>query len=84
MEGELVGVAARAFKFAGVAQQERRLAQEVEAEVGQRQVDLQRRGVTAPFAEPLAEDQGVVAETKGVGEERGCGHQMCFTPSGIE
>ena len=83
MEGEGVGVAARALQFAGVAQQECRLPNEIEAEVGQGQVDLQRRGLAAPFGQTLAQDQGVIAQPQGVGEAR-LGHQMCLMLSGIE
>ena len=45
-----------------------RLADQVERDVGEAEVDLDRRRVAAPFAEALAEDQGVVAEPKQIFE----------------
>ena len=77
------------------AEQMRRLPDQVEREVGQAQIDLERRRVAAPFAEPLAEDQRIVAQpqqiigraafiarlrTSGGSDRR---HQMCFTSSGM-
>ncbi len=64
MEGQLVGIA-------GEAEEMRPLPDEVERDVRQAEVDFQRRGVTAPFAEPLAEDERVIAEAKQVIEARG-------------
>ena len=46
------------------AEQMGRLADEVEREVGEAEVDFEHRRMAAPFAEPLAEDQRVVAEAQ--------------------
>src|SRR3546814_7015475 len=50
MEGEPVAVAVPPFDFAGVVQEVRRLADEVERDVGKAEVDLARRRMTTPFA----------------------------------
>ena len=63
VEGELVSVAR-------LAEQQGRLANQVEREVGEAEIDLERRRVPAPFAEPLAEDQRVVAEAQQIIEAR--------------
>src|SRR3546814_2582199 len=43
---------------------------EVERDVGKAEVDLDRRRMTTPFAEALAEDQAVVAEAEEIVDER--------------
>ncbi len=48
----------------------RRLPDQVEREVGEAEVDLEHRPMAAPFAEPLAEDQRVVAEPQQIIEMR--------------
>ena len=71
---------------AGVAQEMRRLADQVEADVGERQVDFQHRRMAAPLRQPLAEDQASSPSRSGVVEAAAAAvarHQMCFTPSGI-
>ena len=66
VEGELVAVAR-------LVQQQRRLADQVEREVGETDVDLEHRPVPAPFAQALAEDQRVIAEAQEiVGAGIGC------------
>src|SRR3546814_7704042 len=70
MEGEPVAVAVPPFDFAGVVQEVRRLADEVERDVGKAEVDLDRRRMTTPFAEALAEEQAVVAEAEEIVDER--------------
>ena len=48
----------------------RRLPDQVEREVGEAEVDLERRRMPAPFAEPLAEDQRIVAEPQQIIDAR--------------
>ena len=63
VEGELVGVAGKAEEIGSLPDQ-------VERQVGEAEVDLERRGMPAPFAEPLAKDQRVVAEPLAIVDER--------------
>ena len=58
------------------------LADQVQAEIGERKVELHGRGVTAPFTEPLAENQGIVSKRRDIGVTGVGGHQMCFMLSG--
>ena len=60
-EGQLVFVAAGAFEFARVGVPHARLAQEVERDVGQRHVFLERGTFAAQLRELLRQDQRVVA-----------------------
>jgi hypothetical protein len=60
----------------------RRLPDQIKADIGKRQIDLQHRGVSAPFRETLSEDQTVIAQSHCVMEQ--WIHQMFFTLSGIE
>ena len=57
VEGEPVGIARG-------AEQKGRLADQVEREVGEADIDFEHRRMAAPLAEPLAEDQRVVAEAQ--------------------
>ncbi len=76
-ERQLVGIA-------GLAQKQRRLTDQVESEIGEGQVDLERRRVPAPFAQPLAEDQRVIAEPLQVVDARRVRRRhICFTSSGM-
>ena len=63
---------------AGKTQEQIRLPHQIERDIGEREIDLQHRRMAAPLAQPLAEDEAVVAESKGL-----FAHQMFFTPSGI-
>ena len=65
-EGQLVLVAAAALELAGVGQQQARLADQIEREVGEPQVLFERRRVPDPFAEALAEHQRGIAEAQHV------------------
>ncbi|MOA15938.1 hypothetical protein D3C78_1361240 [compost metagenome] len=65
-EGQLIGVAAVGQQLGGVLVPVARLADEVEADVHQRHFLFQRRSAAAPFAQALAVDHGVVAETQQV------------------
>ena len=49
-----------------LVEQQRRLPDQVEREIGETEIDLDRRRMAAPFAEPLPEDQRIVAEPKQV------------------
>ena len=71
VEGERVAVAALVLAFAGCAEQVGRLTDQVERQVGETEVDLERGRVAAPFAEALAEHQSIVAEPKQVIVPRG-------------
>ena len=64
LEVEYVAVEGQLVAVAGVVQQQRRLADQVEREVGEADVDLERRAVPAPFAEPLSQHQRVIAQTQ--------------------
>jgi hypothetical protein len=61
----------------------RRLADEVERDIRKRQIDFDRRGMTAPFGKTLAKNERVVTEAQRVGGE-GLGHQMCLMWLGME
>ncbi|MNE43932.1 hypothetical protein D3C80_1381310 [compost metagenome] len=65
-EGQVVGVAAVVDQLGGIFQPVAGLADQVEADVHQRQFFFQGRGVTAPFAQALALDQGAVAQAQQV------------------
>ena len=60
--GELVLVAAAALEFARVGEQQPRLAEEVERDVGEPEVLLERGRMADPFAEPLPEHEARVGE----------------------
>ena len=72
-ERELVLVAARGpepgLDFARVGKPQPRLAEEVEADVGLRDVLFEHRTVADPFAEALREDQRRIAEAQQVLEQ---------------
>ena len=78
--GQVVLVAALPLQLTGVRQQRPRLAEQVETDVGQREVLLELGRPADPPAHPLGGDQGVVGEAQdvvGVG-----GRHRCSTPSG--
>jgi hypothetical protein len=79
--GQRILVAAAPLDFAGVRQQQARLADQVEREVGETEVLFERRRVPDPFAETLTEHEARVAETQQVLEQRGV-HRF-LTSSGI-
>ncbi len=62
--GEIVGSSSRALGFPGELQRARRLADEVERDVRQRDVLLQNRPVAAPLGETMAEYEPVVANAQ--------------------
>jgi hypothetical protein len=63
-EGERIFVAAAPFDLAGQREQQPRLADEVERDVGERDVLLDHRAVAAPLRQPLAEDQRGVGDAQ--------------------
>jgi len=81
MERERIGVAVLAFKRAGETEKMRRLPDLIERDVREREINLKRRRMPAPFAEALAEDQRIVAKAQRICGERI--HQMWVIPSGI-
>ena len=62
--GEVVGGAALALDLGGEAEPHLRLADQVERDVGEGDVLLERGGVAAPFGDAVAEDQGRVADAE--------------------
>lgn len=52
---------AAASQFSGIAEEIARLPQQVETDIGQRQIDLQLRRVAAPLAQTLGQHQAVIA-----------------------
>jgi hypothetical protein len=71
--GQRVGGPPLPFDLASQLQQKVRLADEVERDVGQRDVLLEDRPMAAPFRETMAEDEAIVAEAE---EIVGEGHQL--------
>ncbi|MNT63520.1 hypothetical protein D3C72_2013450 [compost metagenome] len=67
-EGQLVGGAAGALHFGGVAQPQAGLADQVERDVGQRDILFQRGAAAAPFRQALAEHQRGIAQAQQVFE----------------
>ena len=67
---ERILVASLAFDLAREPQEHRRLADQVERDVRERDVLLEDRTVTAPFGQPVAEHQAVVAEPQQILEQR--------------
>ena len=67
--GEVVGGAALALDLGGEAEPHLRLADQVERDVGERDVLLERRRVAAPLGDAVAEDQGRVADAEQVLEK---------------
>ena len=61
---ELVLGAAGALDLAGEVSNMPRLAEQIQADVGERDVLLEHRSVADPLAEPLRERPGVVAEAR--------------------
>ncbi len=68
--GELVFVVAVAFDVGRVGIEFARLAQQIEAHVGQRHVLFQHRRVTAPFRQPMPQNQRIVGPPQRVQHQR--------------
>ncbi len=82
-EGEIVLAAALALDLSGIVIEQPGLADEVQRDVGETEVFLQRRRVTDPLGDPLSEDQIAVCKSKQVIGRRPGRHQMFFTSSGM-
>jgi len=85
-ESELVlGASGRepGLDFARVGEPHARLSEEIEPDVGERDVFFEHRTVAGPFAEALREHQIAVAEAQQVIEESFVVRHRCFTPSGM-
>ncbi len=68
--GERVLVAALALDLAGVGVVEARLPDQVERQVGKRDVLLQHRRLARPLRQPMPEHQRIVGKGEDVCEER--------------
>ena len=79
--GQLVFGALAALQRGDQLIEQAGLADQVEADVGQRDVLFENRAVPAPFGIALAEHQGVVGQVQQVVD--GGAHYMCPTSSGI-
>jgi hypothetical protein len=79
--GQLVFGHVAALERGNQLVQQAGLADQVEADVGQRDVFFKNRAVAAPFGIALAEHHGVVGEVQQVID--GGAHYMCPTSSGI-
>lgn len=69
-EGQAVFAAGRAGQFGGITQKVARLAEQIEPDVGQRQIDFQLGRVAAPGAQALGEDQRRVALAEQIADAR--------------
>ena len=70
-ESEIVFAAPAAFQLRGIRQQVARLAEQVEPDVGERQVLFERGRMTDPFAETLRQDQARVADAQRIARASG-------------
>jgi hypothetical protein len=82
-EGEVVRAPPPALHLAREAEPHLRLPDEVERDVGQRDVLLEDGRMAAPLADPVAEDQRVVPHPQEELEERVVPHHMCPASSGM-
>src|SRR5438874_13709521 len=71
LEVEHVAMERQLIRVSGFAEQVSRLADQVEREVGEADVDLKHRPMPAPFAKPLSEHERIVAEPQQIFEARG-------------
>ena len=71
--GELVLVVALAFDLGGVGVEFARLAEQVEAHIGERHVLFHHGRVAAPFRQPVPEDQRIVGAAQRVQHQRSFG-----------
>ena len=81
--GQVVGRPAGPLQPPGQPEPELGLADQIEGDVGQRDILLDRRGVAAPFGDPVAEDQAVVAEPERVLGQGRVIHHIAPTSSGM-
>ncbi len=69
-KGDLILAAAAALDFTRIGQQQPRLADQIERDIGQAQILFERGRMSHPFAQPLPEHQAQVAEAQHVAEQR--------------
>ena len=87
--GEIVGAVAPALDLAGKTEPELRLADQVERDIGNGDIFFQHRRMAAPFGNPVAEDEAIVAHAQREFEQRVAAldgdrrHHMCPTSSGM-
>src|SRR5262249_5316484 len=74
-EREIVLGASLALRRPRQLEKQRRLADQVERDVRERDVFLENRAVPAPLRQPVAEDQPVVAEAEEIGKDNLGGHR---------
>jgi hypothetical protein len=65
-ERDVILAAAAPLELAGIGQQQPRLTNEVEGDVGEPEILLERRRMTHPLAQPLAEHEREIAEPQHV------------------
>src|SRR5512132_2508564 len=86
-KSEVVLGPARGLDLPRVRQQDAGLTEQVESDVGERDVFLELRGIRRPLAESLGEDERVVAQPQCILRDRWqlrgrCAAHRCSTPSG--
>ena len=74
--GERILVASLAFDLAGIGVEQPRLPDQVERQVGERDVLLQHRRLARPFRQPMAEDQRIVGKAEEQFEQIGLSCRM--------
>ncbi len=90
-ESQIVGRAACSLKLTGIAEPQFSLADQVERDVGERDILFERGGMAAPRGIALREDQRVVAHAQRKGERgfdrysgfAGNTHHICPISSGM-
>ena len=70
MESQPVAIAALSLHLARQVEEQARLTDQVETDIGEAEVDLERRRMPAPFGETLTQDQAVIAKAQKIVEER--------------
>ena len=87
-ERDFVLAAAAALDLTRIGEEQPRLADEIQRNVGEPQILLERRRMADPFAEPLSEHQAEIAETQHIPVQqtrdigRGRAHRV-LTSSGM-
>ena len=57
---QIVRTAAHAFHLTGKAQPHLRLPQQIKCDIGKRDIFFDNRGMAAPFADAVRQDEGIV------------------------
>ena len=73
--GEIVLVVARPLRLGGERVERPGLADQVEADIGQRQLLLEHRRMPGPFRQPVPQHQRVVGPPQREGDDRRIGHR---------